>query len=206
DQLKTELEAKGRLEWHRESCARLISDSGQPRTVDTDAVWRLRGSHLLSRPALAVLRELWRWREQEAIGSNRPPFFILSHDLVVHAAAAAAGGRPVDPLLPRHLSERRRAGLSKAIARGLEVPPQDYPCILRTIGRKPSEVQRRRFLELQVHRDARATELAIDPTLIASRATLSDLAHDWQKHSHELMNWQKELLLAPTSPLQTQSP
>jgi hypothetical protein len=86
------------------------------------------------------------------------------------------------------------------------VPPQDYPRILRTIGRKPSEVQRRRFLELQTHRDARATELAIDPTLIASRATLSDLAHDWQKHSPELMNWQKDLLLAPTSPLQTQSP
>lgn len=206
DQLKAELEAKGRLEWHRESCARLIADSGQPRTVDTDSVWRLRGSHLLGRPALAVLRELWRWREEEAIGSNRPPFFILSHDLVVHAAAAAAGGRPVDPLLPRHLSERRRAGLAKAIARGLEVPPQDYPRILRSIGRKPSEVQRRRFLELQTHRDARATELAIDPTLIASRATLSDLAHDWQKHSPELMNWQKDLLLAPTSPLQTQSP
>src|SRR4029077_14817165 len=76
DHLKHDLEAKGRLEWHRESCARLIADSAQPRTVDFDAVWRLRGSHLLSRPALAILRELWQWRETEAIASNRPPFFI----------------------------------------------------------------------------------------------------------------------------------
>ncbi len=206
DHLKTELEAKGRLEWHRESCAKLIADSGQPRAVDADSVWRLRGSHLLGRPALAVLRELWRWREEEAIAANRPPFFILSHDLVVHIASAAASGRPVDPLLPRHLSERRRATLAKAIARGFEVPSQDHPKILRTVGRKPSEVQRRRFLELQNQRDARAAGLALDPTLIASRAMLSDLAHDWQKHSTELMNWQKDLLLDPISPLQTQSP
>ena len=206
DHLKAELEAKGRLDWHRESCARLITDSGQPREVDTDLVWRLRGSHLLGRPALAVLRELWQWRESEAIASNRPPFFILSHDLVVQVAGAAATHKPVDPLLPRHLSERRRAGLAQAIARGLELSAQEHPRILRAVGRKPSETQRRRFLELQAFRDARAAELGVDPTLIASRATLSDLAHDWQKHSAELMNWQKELLVQPTSPLQMQSP
>jgi len=30
--------------------------------------------------------------------------------------------------------------------------------------------------------------------LIASRATLSDLAQDWDKSYSGLMNWQKELL------------
>jgi len=206
DQLKAELEAKGRLDWHRESCARLITDSGETRPVDTDLVWRLRGSHLLGRPALAVLRELWRWREGEATASNRPPFFVLSHELLVEIAAAAANARPVDPLLPRHLSERRRAGLAKALAYGMAVPPDEYPRILRSVGRKPSEVQRRRFIELQKHRDSRAAELGIDPTLIASRATLSDLAHDWPAHSPELMNWQRNLLLDSISPLQMQNP
>jgi ribonuclease D len=194
DRLKTELAAKGRLEWHRQSCARLIEDSAQPRLIDMDSVWRLRGSHLLGRPGLAVLRELWQWRETEAIAANRPPFFILSHDLLVSIAAAAATCRPVDPLLPRHLSERRRGGLSKAISRGLELAPEDHPQILRTVGRRPSEVQRSRFLELQKHRDAVAAELDLDPTLIASRATLSELAHNWDAHSSELMDWQKQLL------------
>jgi ribonuclease D len=207
DQLKSELEAKRRLEWHRESCARLITDSGQTRAVDLDLVWRVRGSHLLGRSGLAVLRELWRWREGEAIASNRPPFFILSHDVLVEIAAAAASDRPVDPLLPRHMSERRRVGLSKALAAGMAVPPDEYPRILRSIGRKPSDIHRRRFLELQKQRDSRAAELGIDPTLIASRATLSDLAHDWQAHSPELMNWQRDLLLeSATSPLQTKNP
>lgn len=196
DHLRHDLETKGRLEWHRESCARLIADSAQPRSLDADSVWRIRGSHLLGRPALAVLRELWRWREIEAVASNKPPFFVLSHDSLVAVAAAAAGLRPVDPLLPRHLSDRRRCGLAKAIARGLGIAPEEHPNILRPSGRRPSEVQRKRFLELQARRDQRAAELEIDPTLIASRATLSELAHNWDVHSLDLMNWQK-LLLAP---------
>ena len=194
DTLKGELEAKARLEWHRESCARLVADSAQPRLVDLDSVWRLRGSHLLGRPGLAVLRELWQWRETEAVAANRPPFFVLSHDLVVSIASAAVTHRPVDPLLPKHFSERRRCGLAKAIARGLGIAPEDHPKILRSVGRRPSEIQRKRFLELQKHRDARAADLGIDPTLIASRATLSDLAHNWDVHANDLMNWQRTLL------------
>jgi ribonuclease D len=204
DRLKVELEAKGRLEWHRESCARLIADSAQPRPIDLDSIWRLRGSHLLSRGGLAVLRELWQWRETEAIASNRPPFFILSHDLLVDVAEAAAAGRPVDRVLPRHLSERRRNGLAQAVARGLGVAPGEHPDILRSVGRRPSEVQRRRFMELQKQRDARAAELGIDPTLIASRGTLSDLAHSWEAHSGDLMSWQRHLLTPPSAPLQKQ--
>ena len=194
DQLKRDLEAKGRIEWHREFCARLIADSAQPPSVDLDSVWRLRGSHLLNRPALAVLRELWQWRETEAVASNKPPFFVLNHDSLVAIAAAAAGSRPVDPLLPKHLSERRRCTLAKAIARGLGLSPEDHPRILRHVGRRPNETQRKAFLELQARRDRRAAELDIDPTLIASRATLSELAHNWEVHSLDLMNWQKHLL------------
>src|SRR5437667_2081282 len=39
EQLKPELKAKGRMAWHEESCARLISESTQPRPADMDSVW-----------------------------------------------------------------------------------------------------------------------------------------------------------------------
>ena len=194
DQLKAELQAKGRLAWQQESCAQLIADSTAPRTPDMDSVWRIKGSHLLERPALAVLRELWQWREKEAIAANRPPFFVLSHDALVSISAAAAEGRPVEPLLPRHFSERRRASFLKTLAHAATVSPERFPRVLRTVSRRPSEGERRRFLEIQKVRDARAADLGIDPTLIASRATLSDLAHDHEKNVSQLMNWQKELL------------
>jgi ribonuclease D len=197
ERLKAELLAKGRLAWHEESCQRLILESSVNPEVDYDTVWRLKGSHLLGRPALAVLRELWQWRETEAIGANKPPFFVLSHDLLVSIAVAAATQHPVDPLFPRHLSDRRRGGIAKAIARALALPPEQHPKFLRRVGRRPTETERRRHLELQAKRDAHAARLDIDPTLIASRATLSLLAHDWEKHAAELMRWQRELMEAP---------
>jgi ribonuclease D len=194
DQLRAGLETKGRLAWHQESCARLIAECTRAQPVDMDAVWRIKGSHVLGRPGLAVLRELWQWRETEAIAANRPPFFVMSHDALVDMAAAAATQRPIEPFLPRNISERRRGGLAKAVTDGLAISAEQFPKILQRINHRPTEAERKRFLELQKHRDARAHQLGIDPTLIASRGTLSDLARHWEKYSAELMNWQRALL------------
>ncbi len=194
DKLKLELQQKGRLAWHQESCARLIDESTQLRPADLDSVWRVKGSHALSRPALAVLRELWQWRETEAIAANRPPFFILSHEKLVEFSAAAATQRPVEPLVPRHLSPRRRDGIAQAIKTALQLPPDKHPEILQHANRRPTETERRRFGELERRRNSHATQLGIDPTLIASRATLMDLARDWNKNTTELMSWQRELV------------
>jgi ribonuclease D len=194
DKLRLELQQKSRLAWHQEACARLIDESTQLCPVDLDSVWRVKGSHALSRPGMAVLRELWHWRETEALAANRPPFFILSHNVLVDLAAAAAAHQPFEPLVPRHLTPRRRDGLAQAIKAGLELSTDKHPKPLQRMSRRPSEAERRRFGELERHRNAHAHQLDIDPTLIASRATLSDLAHSWEKHAPELMNWQRELL------------
>ncbi|MBC8095887.1 MAG: HRDC domain-containing protein [Akkermansiaceae bacterium] len=194
DKLRAELESKGRLSWHQESCVQLIVDCTQPRRVDHDAVWRIKGCHILGRPSLAILRELWQWRETEAIAANRPPFFVMSHETLVDIAAAAGTQRPFESLLPRHLSDRRRNGVFKAVAAGSKTPPDKYPKIIERTNHRPSDVERRRFLELEKRRDAHAAALGLDPTLIASRATMSDLARSWEKHAPELMNWQRELL------------
>jgi ribonuclease D len=194
DRLKSALEAKGRLAWHQESCTRLIAECSQAPVVDVDSVWRIKGSHTLGHPALAVLREIWRWREDEAILANRPPFFILSHDKAVDIAAAAAAHHPVENLLPPRMSPRRRDTLLDAVKVGLAIPVGQQPEIIRQKFHRPSEAEFRRFHELEKHRDAHAHKLEIDPTLIASKATLGDLSRDWDKHAPELMNWQRELL------------
>jgi ribonuclease D len=195
DRLKPELEASGRLAWQQESCAHLVQDSTRQRPADLDAIWRIKGSHLLEPPALAILRELWEWREREAVAANKPPFFVISHDALVNIAAAATLAQPIEPFLPRHISERRRGSLMKAITHGLSLSQDRHPKILRRVTRRPSEGEKRRFTDLQKHRDAHAAALGIDPTLIASRGMLSDLAHDWDKHASELMTWQRDLLL-----------
>jgi ribonuclease D len=143
---------------------------------------------------LAVLRELWQWREAEAIDANRPPFFILTHELLVDIAAAAAADWPVEPLVPRHLTPRRREGLARAIKLAREISADKHPELPRRTGSRPTEAERRRYEQLEKRRDTHACELGLDPTLIASRATLGELARNWDKHASELMNWQRELL------------
>jgi ribonuclease D len=194
DKLREELQAKGRLAWHQESCARLIVDCARPTEVDLDGVWRIKGSYALDRRALAVLRALWHWREGEAIAMCRPPFFILNHERMVQIAAAAAAEQPVDPLIPPRMNPRRRDALTTAVRAGLAVAAADFPAIIRQRFNRPSEKEFRRFRELEKIRDHNAETLGLDPTLIASRSTLGELARDWEANAAGLMNWQRDLL------------
>jgi ribonuclease D len=194
DRLNADLKAKGRLAWHQESCVQLIRDASSVTQPDQDAVWRVKGSSLLNRHALAILREIWRWREAEARSSCRPPFFILAHEKLVEIAAAAVNGAFVGNVIPKHLSERRRRGLLSAVERGKAVPPEQLPHLPIRRSRRPTEAEKRRCFQLERRRDQRAKELEIDPTLIASRSMLWELARDWEKASANLMNWQRELL------------
>ena len=192
--LTADLAEKHRLDWHRESCARLIADCTPPPPDDSDTVWRLKGSARLSRVGLAVVRALWQWREAEAKAANRPPFFILPHEKLVALADAASVRQDVESLLPRHLSPRRREGIAQVIKAALLQLAEAHPQIVRNFIRRPSESERRRYHELETRRDAAAHQLGLDATLIASRAVLADLARDWDKHAPELMNWQRQLL------------
>lgn len=194
DKLKCELAAKKRLEWHQESCLRLIQHCTKPQTVDANLVWRIKGSTRLSRRGLAILRELWNWREAEALRASRPPFFVLSHEKLVDIAAFASDERPIENLLPIKISPRRRNGLLEAVQAAMAVPDENYPEILRHHFQRPTEAEFRRYRELERVRDTRAHELGIDATLIASRGMLGNLAGNWDKHAPELMNWQRHLL------------
>ena len=193
DILTGQLREKQRLSWLEQSCDRLIADCAMASQPEPDLVWRLKGSNKLSRQNLAVLREIWHWREREALAANRPPYFVLSHETLIRIATTA-DHEPIDPLLPRHFSARRKDGLLEAIQKGIHLDPQEHPHPLRSHSRRQTEAERRRFLELEERRNRRAAQLGLDPSLIASRATLLALASDWEQHEKELMHWQLQLL------------
>lgn len=193
--LRTKLEAAGRLSWHTEICSRLIADSSNLPAPDTELVWRIKGSRRLRRAGLAVLRELWHWREAEAIAGNRPPFFVLSHDLLIDLSDAACHGHPIDPLLPRHLNNRRRDGIERAVKHALALPAAEHPHLLKSEPYHPTEREKNRFLELQQNRDQVAAKLQLDPSFLASKSILQALVRDEADGSGTgLMRWQKEIL------------
>lgn len=194
DVLKAGLKEKGRLDWQREMCQRLTAECAQLREQDPDTVWRVKGSDRLDRNALAVLRELWHWREREAVKANKPPYFVLSHEALVALAVAASKSQPLEPLMPRFLPSQRRSHLLAAVATGLAVPAEKKPHLPRRTHYRASEAEQDRFDELKQRRDRRAAELEIDSTLIASRAMLLALARDKNASELELMSWQRDLL------------
>ena len=192
DILRQQLAEKGRLDWQQESCTRLINDCAQFRPVDPDVMWRVKGSHQLNPRGLAVVRELWHWREKEAVKFNRPPHFVLPSETMVDIAEAAAESGPLREMLPRYLTPRRRGDVMKAIKKGLA--QEELPGVLRSAPYRQTEQEKRRMHELEKRRNRAANDLGIDATLIASRAMLVMLAKDWKAHQGELMNWQRELL------------
>jgi len=194
EKLRGELTAKGRITWHQESCAQLIAESSVPQVIDPDDVWRIKGSTFLERPALAVLRELWHWREAQAIAASRPPFFVLSHETMVAIAMAVSLHQPFEQLIPARMHPRRRETLLAAIRAAQSVPPEQFPEKIRHFSKRPTEAEFRRFRELEKIRDHHAHSLQLDPTLIAPKSVLGDLARDWDKFAPGLMSWQRELL------------
>lgn len=196
DILTEQLRLKQRLKWLEQCCNRLIAECSVPAKPEPDIVWRLKGCHQLPPRALAVLREIWHWREGEALASNRPPYFVLSHETLIALSSAATNHAGIDPLLPRHFSSRRKDGLLEAIQRALALEPEEHPQPLRSNPRRQTEAERRRFVALEQGRNRCANELELDPTLIASRATLMELAQDWDRYNGEVMDWQREILAA----------
>jgi ribonuclease D len=193
EHFRSRLEELGRLEWFREVCASVIAASTRPREVDPETVWRLAGSDRLDPRGLAILRELWHWREQEAISANKPPYFVLSHETMLALADAASNDKPLDKLVPRHVSSQRAARLRAALKIGLALPASHYPRPRRSTVVRLNAAQQRRFDALKRVRDARAHELTLDPTIIASKGDLMALARDGTE-PNRLMGWQRALL------------
>lgn len=194
DHLTKALENSGRETWHREYCERLVKEAARPDERDEDMVWRLKGSSRLLPRGLAVLESLWRWREQEAINSNRPPYFILSHETLVKCATQAQEHPDRPARFIKNLTARRRAGLKAAYEEGIKIPEAQCPQPRRRTGRRATENDMARFEKLKATRDGKAEKLDIDPTLIASKATMLSLAQQKEKTVKQLMKWQRQVL------------
>jgi len=191
DALDAELQARGRVEWHRETCARLVATC-VPSAPDPERAWRIKGSAVLDPRGLAALRELWKWREAQALRRDRPPYFVLSHELVLEIAGKAARG---DLELPPVVKARDRGEIAEALAHALAVPAEDLPA-RESPGRAPRVANEvlRRMDAIRERRDQRAADLEIDPSLIATKSDIAAMAEDQDRGLAALMTWQRALM------------
>jgi ribonuclease D len=200
--LGAQLGEKNRRAWHEQSCARVVASSKVLREDDPDNDWRISGSALLSPQALAIVKELWHWREKEAESVDLPVFKVLHSELLLDLAAWCAENPRVSPMgaprWPQRSSPARAERLIKAIEKGRAAPPIPRP----PRGERPPRDKdaELRMEKLRVHRDAVAADLAIDPTIIAPKSILQDIARNLDVAADRLIAenrwcpWQWELL------------
>ena len=84
--LTDELRTIGRLAWVEEECAALAAQIVPDRPPDPDAWMHVKGARELPGRSLAALRALYELRESLARAADRPPFKILSEEILVDLA------------------------------------------------------------------------------------------------------------------------
>jgi ribonuclease D len=186
-----ELRRLGRWDWAEQSCERAIRATEVSKERDAEEVWRIAGSGLLRGQTAALLRELWRWRDEEARALDKPSFHVLHNEQLVFAATRLSAGEPVEFA---HLRGSRLSRFRDAVRRAMAMPESEWPRIVRTPRPRPTREEEERFKQLKTKRDAVAAQLQLDPSLVAPKATLENLASQPEETASRMMPWQRELL------------
>lgn len=128
DKLDSRLRELGRLEWLAEEMKEWQADI--ERNLSLDRWRRVSGNSGLDRRSLAIVRELWRWREGEAKRRDCPPRRVLRDDLIIELARR----RTADPKrvhavrgLDRQDLQRQLPHIAQAIERALSLPEEHWP-------------------------------------------------------------------------------
>jgi ribonuclease D len=205
DILKRELKKLGRLTWLEQQCEAQIAAGFEGFAPPTENDWRIGRSERLRGPGLSVLHAVWHWREAQAQRLDTPPFKVCGNTLLLKIAESAEAGDSEATILNAvHLGKRHErliGSLTAAVRAGLARDPKSLP---RRPGRDPNHVSLTQDeIELQDRirgdRDRVAKELEIEPTLIANRSQLAQIARQPRKVGDILLPWQAELLLRQPS-------
>ncbi len=200
DILRRELKKLGRLDWLEQQCRAQIEAGSEGFAPATENDWRIGRSERLRGPGLSVLHAVWHWRESQAQRLDTPPFKVCGNSLLLTLAEAAeAGGSESSILNAVHLGKRHERifpSLAAAVRNGLERDPKSLP---RRPGRDPNHVSLSQSEiehqdRIRADRDRVAQKLGIEPTLIANRSLLSQIARSPKKIEEILLPWQASLL------------
>ena len=200
DILTRELAKLGRLEWLDQQCRAQIDSGATGFAPPDENDWRIGRSERLRGAGLGVLHAVWHWRQQTAERLDVPPFKVCNTDLLLKLAYAAEDGEPETAILAavnlgrRH--DRLAPSLTAAVRAGLARDPKTLP---RRRGRDPNHVsltqaEVERLDRIKDDRDRIAAKLQLEPTLIANRSHLAQLARAPQLLDELLLPWQADLL------------
>jgi ribonuclease D len=189
DILRQRLEERGRLAWGQEEFA-LLEDIRPTPADQAEPGWlRLKGAKALRGRELAILRELWEWREAAARRADRATFRILNNEPMLAMAKNAPtelAALKAIPGVSSDQAERRGRDLLAAIRRGLELPEGDLPRLTRPPRRVPDLAYEERLERLKAARNQLAQKYDLAPGVVCPNGTLEAIARLDPKSAAEL--------------------
>ena len=175
DQIAQGLHALGRHDWlAEESSARLAT---LQEDLTTPRWWRISGGHRLRGRHLAVVREIYLWREAVAASRDRPRRRILRDDLVI----AAAEGLPEDEEGLRRIRGFERfpgrdlEAVLGAIQRAQTMPSSELPTLPQDRRNFAPPQARMLTLLLEALLESTCVEQRVDAALLGGASDLRDL-------------------------------
>ncbi|MBI3251713.1 MAG: HRDC domain-containing protein [Candidatus Omnitrophica bacterium] len=202
--MEKELAEKGRTEWHRQFCAKLIETATAVPTDDKKENWRMKGSKAMKGRGLALVKALWEWREEQAARRDRPPFKVIQSETLVDIAQWADAHPTQDvalmPDAPRNVKGEHREALNALIQKMDTLPaPKPFLAKHKTPYKKWGEKENKILDELKAQRQILASELNIHPSLLANNASLETVITASPKNGEDLrragclLPWQAEV-------------
>lgn len=177
--LRGKLDERGRLPWLQSELEAWQDEIEREENVER---WRrVSGISGLSTRSLAIVRELWRWRDAEAERRNIPPKRVLRDDLIIELARRGTADRKriraVRGLQRKNLI-KKTSEISQCIQQALQLPTSDLPKMVRKNVTSRVNVMAQ-FLATALASISRSQDIA--PSLVGTVQDLRDLvAHRLQ--------------------------
>jgi ribonuclease D len=199
DLLRDQLLERGRLDWAAEEFDLLATVRRSVPEPDEPGYLRLKGAKALKGRGLAILRELFQWREDLARRTDKAAFRILNNEpmlLLAKTPPADLSALKAVHGIGQDQAERRGREILAAVQRGLDIPEGDLPRVERLPRQAPDAAYEARLERLKAVRNVLALRYELAPGILCPNgileavarinpATLQDMAkirelHRWQ--------------------------
>lgn len=181
--LTARLNELGRAAWYQEMCESMVAQTARTRESDPDELWRIKGSKDVRGRALALVKEVWNWREEEAKRRDRPRFKVLSTEQMI-PIAMWIDQHPDEPVwdcpaLPMSTRERKPEAFQEAVRRAFATDPATLARAKKKgIFKRWTPEQESRLQKLKDERKRLAEELKMDASLICTNAVLESVVSE----------------------------
>jgi ribonuclease D len=194
EKLLARAEKLGRTSWVRGECDHLVKT-----VMREDERWRVSGSARLSRRQLAVLREVWRWRDRQARGLNVPVARVLGDSMLIEVARRSPA--TVEDLfsirgLDSRLLRKAEQDVVEAVATARTIPDTDLPSNERRDD-PPQVAVLTKLLSVAVANLAAETD--VDTALLATTSDLQEIVRwfldqEGSLRPEVMQGWRGEIL------------